>query len=76
MQDLAAPHIDVSPLIPLPNEYGRSYTGQASDLNHVLKLKVIDFPGETGDVLSSHYAMADGPALVWKLPTLITAGAF
>jgi hypothetical protein len=32
-------------------------TGQASDLNHVLKLKVIDLPGETSDALSSHYAM-------------------
>jgi hypothetical protein len=47
----------ISLLISLPNEYGRSYTGQASDLNHVLKLKVIDLPGETGDVPSSHYAM-------------------
>jgi len=28
--------IRISLLIPLPNEYGRGYTGQASDLNDVL----------------------------------------
>jgi hypothetical protein len=42
----------------LSNEDGRSYAGQASDLNDVLKLKVIDFPGETGGVLFSHPIVA------------------
>jgi hypothetical protein len=40
---------------PKPKQVERQ--GQASDLNHVLKLKVIDLPGETGDVPTSHYAM-------------------
>jgi hypothetical protein len=54
MQDLAAPYVHVSLLIPLSNKYGSRYTGQAGDLYDVLQFKMLDFPGKPSDLLFSH----------------------
>jgi hypothetical protein len=64
MQDLAAPNIDVSLLIPLSHEYSSRYTCQAGNLYDMLQLKVVDFPGKPSDLLFSH--------TLWPLASQIT----
>ena len=56
MQDLPAPDIDVSLLISLPNDDRSADASQASDLNDMLELKMLDFPGKTNALFLSHAA--------------------
>jgi hypothetical protein len=54
VNNLAVPHIDIALLISLPNDDGGADPCQNRDLNNVLQLKLLDFPGKTHGLLLSH----------------------
>src|SRR3984957_7270508 len=56
VQYLTAPHIEISLSISLPNDDRRTDPSQASDLNDMLELKMLDFPGKTNALFLSHAA--------------------